>query len=171
MNTKSIIGRIPKGKRQSIFSRGSRACQHAMSPLCQPTLDGSVAKRCCTNLIHTLRHHKNLPTSEVAQWHEQCTRVAFGAPAGKAQDPPQATNRVQRQSTTPLNDPPITSPNHPTSATRWCNSMQCTRGSPISQMMKSSVQVSGLCLLSSQRVCTSVWSAKRVAKASHTLYL
>jgi hypothetical protein len=37
--------------------------------------------------------------------------------------------------------------------------------------MKSSVQVSELCLLSFQRVCTSVRGAKRVAKAGHTLYL
>ena len=32
-----------------------------------------------THLAHHKRRCKNLPTSEVAQRHEQCTRVAFGA--------------------------------------------------------------------------------------------
>jgi hypothetical protein len=36
-------------------------------PVVSPTLGGSAAKRCCTNLVHTLGHYKNLPTSEVAQ--------------------------------------------------------------------------------------------------------
>ena len=30
----------------------------------------TVTKRCCTNLVHTIGHHKNLPTSEVAQWYK-----------------------------------------------------------------------------------------------------
>ena len=56
-----------KEERQSIFSRGSRACQHATSPLCRPTLGGSAAKRCFTNLTHTIGHRKNRPTSELTQ--------------------------------------------------------------------------------------------------------
>jgi len=39
--------------RHTIFSRGSRACRHATSPLCRPTLGGSAAKRCSMNLILT----------------------------------------------------------------------------------------------------------------------
>jgi len=30
-------------------------------------------------------HRKNLPTSEVTQWHEQSTRVTFRSPPGKVQ--------------------------------------------------------------------------------------
>jgi len=37
----------------TIFSQGSRACQHAMSLLCRPTLGGSAAKRCSMNPILT----------------------------------------------------------------------------------------------------------------------
>jgi hypothetical protein len=48
---------------------------------------GSAAKRCCTNLVHTLGHRKNLPASKVAQWHAQSTRVAFGSLSGKGQEP------------------------------------------------------------------------------------
>ena len=87
MNTKSITGRIPKGKRQPIFSRGSRVCQHATSPLCRRTLGGSMVKRCCTNIVHTIGHHKNLPTSEVTQWHEQFTRVTFWLFVGEGTTP------------------------------------------------------------------------------------
>jgi len=39
--------------RHTISSQGSRACRHATSPLCRPTLGGSVAKRCSTNLVLT----------------------------------------------------------------------------------------------------------------------
>ena len=87
MNTLSITGRIPKGKRQPIFSRGSHAFQHAMSPLCRPTLGGSAAKRCCTNLIHTIGYRKNLSTCEVTQRHEQSTRVTFRLSVGEGTRP------------------------------------------------------------------------------------
>jgi len=36
-----------------IFSRGSLGCHQATSLLCRPTLRGSAAKRCYTNLIPT----------------------------------------------------------------------------------------------------------------------
>ena len=108
MNTLSIIGRIPKGKRQPIFSRGSRACQHATSPLCRPTLGGSAAKRCCTNLVHTIGHHKNLPTSEVTQWHEQSTsylsvlhRGRYKSPHNHRRWPRTITNSCQSSTTAP----------------------------------------------------------------------
>ena len=87
MNTNSITGRIPKGKRHPIFSWGLRACQHATSLLCRPTLGGSAAKRCCTNLVHTIRHRKNLTTIEVTQWHEQSTRVTFRRSVGEGTSP------------------------------------------------------------------------------------
>ena len=96
VNIKSITRRIPNSKRQPIFSRGSRACQHATSPLCQPTLDGLAAKRCCTNLVHTIGHRKNLPTSEVTQWHEQSTRVTFRRSAGEGTRPLTITGRWPR---------------------------------------------------------------------------
>ena len=56
-------------------------------PLCRPTLGGLAAKRCCTNLVHTIGHRKNLPTSEVTQWHEQSTRVTFRCSAGEGTNP------------------------------------------------------------------------------------
>jgi hypothetical protein len=62
------------------------------------------------NLVHTIRHRKNLPTSEEAQWHTQSNRVPFGSSSGEGQEPAQATDRGWRQSPTPLNDPPITGP-------------------------------------------------------------
>jgi hypothetical protein len=89
----SITGRIPKGKRQPIFFRGSHACRHTTSPLCRLTLGGLVTKRCCTNLVHIIGHHKNLSISEVTQWHTQSTRVAFGALPRKAQKPLTITGR------------------------------------------------------------------------------
>ena len=87
MNINSITGRISKDKRQPIFSRGSRACEHATSPLCRPTLGGSAAKRCFTNLVHTIGHRKNLLTSEVTQWHKQSTRVTFWRSTGEGTSP------------------------------------------------------------------------------------
>jgi hypothetical protein len=87
------------------FFRGSCACWHA-SPRCVDQHLVVQLKRCCTNLVCIIGHRKNLPTSEVPQWHEQFTKVSFGAPSGKAQD--------WRQSPTPLNDPPITG-----SSRRW----------------------------------------------------
>jgi hypothetical protein len=49
--------------------------------------------------------------SEVTQWHEQFTRVAFGAPPGKAQHPSQITKRWPRKSTT-LATTPLLPPSH-----------------------------------------------------------
>ena len=96
---KSITERMTNSKRQLIFSRGSRACQHAMSPLCRPTLGGSAAKRCCTNLVHTIGHHKNLPTSEVTQWHKQSTtalhRKRYKSPHNHRRWPRTITNSCQ----------------------------------------------------------------------------
>ena len=94
-------------KRQPIFSRGSRACQHAMSPLCRPTLGGSAAKRCFTNLVHMIGHRKNLPTSEVTQWHEQFTRVTFRHSAGEGTNPLTITGDGHEQSPTRANPPPL----------------------------------------------------------------
>jgi hypothetical protein len=58
-----------------------------LSPLCQPTLGGLVAKRCCMNLIHTIGHRTNLPTSEVTQLHKQSTRVNFRPSTGEGTRP------------------------------------------------------------------------------------
>ena len=94
-----------KDKRQSIFFRGSRACQHATSPLCRSTLGGSAAKRCFTNLVHTIGHHKNRSTSEVTQWHEQFTRVTFRHSAGEGTTPLTITGDGHEQSPTRANPP------------------------------------------------------------------
>ena len=99
-----------KDKRQSIFSRGSRACQHATSPLCRTTLGGLAAKRCCTNLVHTIRHRKNLPTSEVTQWHEQSTRVTFQRSTREGTNPLTITGDGHEQSPTRANPPPLLQP-------------------------------------------------------------
>ena len=110
MKIKPITGRIPKGKRQPIFSRASRACQHATFSLCQPTLGGSMAKRCCTNLIHTIGHRKNLPTSEVTQWHEQSTRVTFRCSSGEGTVLTITTIGAGDNHQPPLNDPRCSKP-------------------------------------------------------------
>jgi hypothetical protein len=44
-----------------IFSRGSRACRHVTSPLCQPTLGGSAAKRCSMNLVQPVDTARTYP--------------------------------------------------------------------------------------------------------------
>ena len=106
---------------------------------------------------------------------------------GKVKNPSQATDRSRRQSLTPLNDPPITGPSRcqqtprvtrsrpaqsfhlvPQDDATQCNALEAHQSHSNDEV---SVQVSGLCLLSSQRVCTSVRGAKRVAKAGYTLYL
>ena len=66
---------------------------------------------------HANRHHTPNPQSSVAQptqdgdhtSHEQSTRVAFGAPPGKAQEPLTITMiGVRDNHLPPLDDPPIT---------------------------------------------------------------
>ena len=99
MNTKSITGRIPKDKRQLIFSRGSRTYQHATSPLCRPTLGGSEAKRCCTNPSTQLDTTRTYPQVRSLNDTSNPLELPFGSPPGKAQDPSQspepATNNHQ----------------------------------------------------------------------------
>jgi len=46
--------KVQSQRTHTIFSRGSRACRHATSPLCRPILGDSVAKRCSTNLVLTM---------------------------------------------------------------------------------------------------------------------
>jgi hypothetical protein len=103
MNTNSITGRIPKDKRQPIFLPRFTCLPARSSPLCRPTLGDSVVKRCCTNLIHTIGHRKNLPTSEITQWHEQFTRATLWRFTGKGgrpltRSPESATNNHQHMS-------------------------------------------------------------------------
>jgi hypothetical protein len=90
------------------FSRGSRVCWHA-SPRC---VDQHLVVRQLIGITHLANKwcRKNLPTSEVAQWHEQSNRVHFGSSLGEGQEPAQATNRGRRHSPTSLNDPPIIGP-------------------------------------------------------------
>ena len=99
-----------KDKRQSIFSRRSRVCQHATSSLCQPTLGGSAAKRCFINLVHMIGHRKNLPTSEVTQWHKQFTRVTFWPSTGEGTTPLTITGDGHKQSPTRADPPPLLQP-------------------------------------------------------------
>ena len=99
--------RNPMTRDNQFFSRGSRACRHATSPLCRPTLGGSAAKRCCTNLIHTIGHRKNLPTSEVTQWHKQFTKVTFWHSIGEGTTPLTITGDGHEQSPTRANPPPL----------------------------------------------------------------
>ena len=107
MNMKPITRRIQYGKTQPIFFRGSCAYQHATSPLCRPTLGGSAAKRCFTNLVHTIGHRKNLPTSEVTQWHEQFTRAILWLFTGEGARPLTITGASHEQSPTCVEAPPL----------------------------------------------------------------
>jgi hypothetical protein len=89
------------------FSRGSHACQHA-SPRCvDQHLVVHRAKRCCTNLIHIIGHHKNLPTSEVTQRHKQSTKVIFLLSTGKGTRPLTITRVGYEQSPTRAEAPPL----------------------------------------------------------------
>jgi hypothetical protein len=58
-----------KSNRQEIsdFSLEIHVLAGTLVLLCRPTLGDSATKRCCTNLVHTIGHRKNLPTSEVTQ--------------------------------------------------------------------------------------------------------
>jgi hypothetical protein len=88
-------------------SRGSHAYQHA-SPRCvDQHLVVLRAKRCCTNLIHTIGHHKNLPTSEVTQRHEQSTKVIFRLSTRKGTRPLTITGVGYEQSPTHAEAPPL----------------------------------------------------------------
>ena len=76
-----IIGRIPITILIPIFfSRGSRACRHA-SPRC---VDQHFVVQRLIGILHpsSPRAPQGPSTSEVAQWHTQFTRVAFGTPPG-----------------------------------------------------------------------------------------
>ena len=86
MNINSITRRIPKGKRQSIFSWGSRACQHATSPLCRPILGGSAAKRCCMNLVHTIWTPQEPTHNDMSN----LLGLPFSTPPGKVRIPSQS---------------------------------------------------------------------------------
>ena len=110
MKIKPITGRMQMTRDNRFFSRGSRVCQHATSLLYQPTLGGSVAKRCFTNLIHTIGHCKNRPTSEVTQWHEQFTRVTFRHSAGEGTTPLTITEGGHEQSPTHADPSPLLQP-------------------------------------------------------------
>jgi hypothetical protein len=80
------------------FSWGSRACRHASLYCVNLHL---VVRRLIGNPKLSSPRAPQKPTaSEVAQWHEQFTRVAFGALPRKAQHPSQITGRWPRTSTT-----------------------------------------------------------------------
>jgi hypothetical protein len=75
------------------------------------SLGGSVAKRCCMNLAHTIGHRKNLPTSDGSSM--TCsTRVAL--------------RDLRGVSTIPLTNPP---PEHHTSFSHASTESQATKPS------------------------------------------
>jgi hypothetical protein len=76
------------------FSRASRACRHA-NPRCVDL--HLVVRQLIGNPKPNSPRAPQEPTaSEVTRWHEQFTRVAFGAPPGKAQHPSQKSWEVAK---------------------------------------------------------------------------
>jgi hypothetical protein len=103
----SITGRNPIIHKMNtrLFSRGSCAYQHA-NPRCVD--HHFVVRRLIGSLKPSSPRELQEPTaSELTQWHEQFTRVAFGAPPEKAQHPSQITERPPRISTTLATTPPL----------------------------------------------------------------
>ena len=78
----------------------------------------------------------NLPTSELAQWHEQSTRVVFGSPLGKAQDPLQITGRWPRTITT------LAILLHASKPTRWQQPPRVIRNPPARTIPKCHLMLS-----------------------------
>ena len=78
--------------RHYFFSRGSRTYRHT-SPRCVDQHLVVWWLKGVTWTSSSVGHLKNLPTVEVAQWHAQFTRVTFGAPPRKAQEPLTLTRR------------------------------------------------------------------------------
>jgi hypothetical protein len=155
-------------------------------PLCRPTLDGSTAKKCCTNLVHKIGHRKNLPTSEVTQWHEQSTRVTIRLSTGKVQDPSQssesATNNHQHVSK-PLRyskpsrwrQPPRVTrnpqPRWSSSAIRCNHWSKCTRNHSQSHYDDESIiEISRKCLLRLTRMLSMLKYQKSHPQAYQTLF-
>jgi hypothetical protein len=155
--------------------------------LCRPTLGGSAVKRCCTNLVHTIGHRKNLPTSEVTQWHEQSTRVTFRLSVGKVQDPLQspesATNNHQYVSnlyhcskpSTWRQPPKVTrtlQPQRSPSATRCNHSSKYTRNHSQSHFdNESRIELSRKCLLRLTRMSSMSKYQERKLEASQQLFI
>ena len=67
MNIKSITERIPKGQETTNFSPEVHVLAGTLVPIVSTNTWWFGGKRCCMNLVHTIRHRKNLPTSEVTQ--------------------------------------------------------------------------------------------------------
>jgi hypothetical protein len=87
------------------FSWDSRACRHA-NPRCVD-LHLMVQRLIGNSKPSSPRAPQKPTTSDVTQWHEQFTRVVFGAPLEKAQHPSQITGRWPRTSTTLATTPPL----------------------------------------------------------------
>jgi len=83
MYEQSSTGRMPiKHNWDTDFSPEVHVLAGTLRPYC---VDQHLVVRRLRGVARTLsslEHHKNLPTSEVAQWHEQSTKVAFGSPLG-----------------------------------------------------------------------------------------
>jgi len=79
----SSTGRIPINHNwDTDFSSKVHVLADMLRPRC---VDQHLVVRRLRGVAQTsssLGHRKNLPTSEVAQWHTQSTRVAFGSPPG-----------------------------------------------------------------------------------------
>jgi hypothetical protein len=113
------------------FSQGSRACRHA-NPRCVDL--HLVVQWLIGNPKPSSPRAPQEPTAnEVAQWHEQFTRVAFGAPPGKAQHPSQIIRRWPRTSTT-LATTPLLPPSHLGGGPRETRIPQLKRSSSATKM-------------------------------------
>ena len=135
MKIKPITGRIQM-TRDNRFSLKVHVLANTLRPRCiDQTLGGSAAKRCFTNLVHMIGHCKNLPTSEVTQWHEQSTRVTFQRSTGEGARPLIITTIGARDNhQPPLNDPHYSKPS------RWWQPPRVTRESRSKTWMPSATR-------------------------------
>ena len=95
---KSNHGRNPinKHNEDTRFSLKVHVLAGTLRPRC---VDQHLVVRWLRGVARTLSslgHHKNLPTSEVTQWHEQSTRVTFRLSTGEGTRPLTITGRWPR---------------------------------------------------------------------------
>ena len=110
------------GLREDLFTAIPSKSPHISSCKSMLFFSTTILQMLITTYNH--EHSNNLPTSELAQWHEQSTRVVFGSPLGKAQDPLQITGRWPRTITT------LAILLHASKPTRWQQPPRVIRNPP-----------------------------------------
>jgi hypothetical protein len=165
---------------------GLVACRQPTSMLWRDT---NLVVHALIDITRLALHKGAVRTHKRGSTSHDSTRVSFcESPAGnRHKNPSQSSIGAGNNHHLPLNDPPITrparwrqsprvtksltSPIHPTSATRCKSLMQCTRGSPISHKWQNQGCKWVECVLLCSQGLLSWMGFRRVTKAGHTTYL